>query len=49
MENNYVVAIIKDNNGEKCWFQFDNEEELRYFLSVHEDYKLLHAEIREDD
>lgn len=46
MERNYIVAIVKDDNGEKGWFQFDNEEELRYFLAIHEDYELLHAEMR---
>ena len=40
----WIAAIIKDNNGEKGFYQFDSEEELRYFLSVHEDYELVKAE-----
>lgn len=40
----WIAAIIEDNNGEKNFYQFDNEEELRYFLSVHEDHKLVKVE-----
>ena len=49
MERNYVVAIIRDKNGEKAYHQFDNEEELRYFLAVHEECELVHAEMRGDE
>jgi hypothetical protein len=37
----WLVAYIEDENGQKDFMQFDNEEELRYFLSVHEECKLL--------
>lgn len=44
MEENWLVAIIKDNNGEKRWYQFNNEEELRYFLAIHENLELVKVE-----
>ena len=44
MENSWLAVIIEDNNGEHGYYQFDNEEELRYFLAVHEDYKLIKCE-----
>lgn len=47
MNENWLAVIIEDNNGEKDWYQFDNEEELRYFLAVHEDYKLLEVKRHE--
>lgn len=40
----WVSAIIEDTNGEKGFYQFDNEEELRYFLACNENYKLIKAE-----
>ncbi len=43
-----IVAIIKDFDGSKGFHQFDNEEELRYFLSVHEECELIKAELVED-
>ena len=45
--NNWISACIIDNHGEKGYYQFDNEEELRYFLAVHEDYKLVSAKYHE--
>lgn len=42
-----VIAVIKDENGDKDYYQFDSEEELRYFLAVHEDYKLMSAKLVE--
>ena len=40
----WIAAVIKDSDGEKGFYQFDNEEELRYFLAVHEDFELVRAE-----
>ena len=41
MEDNWFVAVIKDSKGEKEYYQFDSEEELRYFLSIHDDCVLV--------
>ena len=41
---NFIFAIIKDEKGIKDFYQFDNEEELRFFLAVHSDFELVKAE-----
>jgi len=33
----WISVILINSNGEKEFHQFGNEEELRYFLSVHEE------------
>jgi len=40
--NNTITALIEDNSedGESC-YQFDDEEELKHFLSCHNGYKLI--------
>ena len=45
MTDSWIVAIIEDlKTGEKMYHQFDNEEELRYFLAIHEeDCRLIKA------
>lgn len=43
MSDTWVSAVIEDENGEKGYYQFDNEEELRYFLAVHEECRLIAA------
>ena len=45
---NWISAIIVNGNGEKEFHQFDNEEELRYFLAVHEECRLERATYHED-
>ena len=42
----WISAIIVNGKGEKGFYQFDNEEELRYFLACNEDCKLVKAEMR---
>lgn len=37
---NYIVAVIVTPSGERQFHQFETEEELNYFLSIHDDYKL---------
>ena len=44
-----ITAVIKDETGYKGFYQFDNEEELRYFLACHEDYELVKAERSKED
>lgn len=46
--NSWVSAIIVNGKGEKEFHQFDNEEELRYFLACNEDYKLERATYHEE-
>lgn len=41
--NSWISAIIVNGKGEKEFHQFDNEEQLRYFLSCNEEYKLERA------
>jgi hypothetical protein len=41
--NGWISAIIYNRKGEKEFYQFDNEEELRYFLACNEGYKLEKA------
>ena len=40
----WIAAIIEDEKGNKDFYQFDNEEELRYFLAVNAEYRLIHCE-----
>ena len=40
----WIAAIIENENGEKEFHQFENEEELRYFLACNEDCRLVEAE-----
>ena len=44
-----IAAIILDDKNEKGFYQFDNEEELRYFLAVHEDFTLIKANLMTDE
>lgn len=44
----WINAIIIDSNGEKQYHQFDNEDELRFFLACNEDCKLEKAEYYEE-
>lgn len=44
----WIAATIANANGEIEYHQFDNEEELRYFLACNEDYKLVRAVVKED-
>ena len=37
----WFVAVIKDSKGRDEYYQFDDEEELRYFLSIHDDCVLV--------
>ena len=39
----WISAVIVNGNGEKEFHQFDNEEELRYFLACNEDCKVERA------
>ena len=43
-----VSAIIVNKNGEKEFHQFNNEEELRYFLACNEGCRLERCEYYED-
>ncbi len=45
---NWISAVIVNGKGEKEFHQFDNEEDLRYFLACNEDYKLERATYHED-
>ena len=45
---NWISAIIVNGNGEKEFHQFDNEEELRYFLACNEDCKTEKVAYHED-
>jgi len=46
--SNWINAIIVDGNGQKQYHQFDNEEQLRWFLANNEDCKLEKATYHED-
>lgn len=46
--NNWISAIIVNDKGEKEFHQFDNEEELRYFLACNENYELERATYHEE-
>lgn len=46
--NSWISAIIVNGKGEKEFHQFDNEEELRYFLACNEDCKLERATYHEE-
>lgn len=37
----YICVLIKDENGEQLFYQFENEEELRYYLSIHKEKKVV--------
>lgn len=41
----WINAIIKNEKSELLHFQFENEEELRYFLACNEDMCLIKAEL----
>lgn len=41
MENWISAVIINTKNGDKALHQFDNEEQLRYFLACNEGRKVL--------
>jgi len=41
----FIVAIIKNEKGIKDFYQFDNEEELHYFMACHEDFELVKVEM----
>lgn len=45
---NWISAIIINGNGEKEFHQFDNEEELRYFLACNEECKLERVSYHEE-
>lgn len=40
---NWISAIIENEQGEKEYHHFDSEEELRYFLAVREECRLIKA------
>ena len=40
----FVFAKIEDENGVINGYQFDSEDEMRYFLSCHEEMRLLKYE-----
>lgn len=44
MTETWISAVIEDENGEKGYYQFDSEDELRYFLAINDTCTLLHAE-----
>lgn len=44
----WISAIIINENGDKEFHQFDNEEELRYFLACNESCRLEKAVCHED-
>ena len=48
MENWISAVIINTKNGDKAFHQFDNEEQLRYFLACNEDCKVLRMTYHED-
>lgn len=41
IEDTWLAVCYEDEKGQKCYSQFANEEELRFFLSYHEDYKVI--------
>ena len=41
----FLVATIRDNNGHVDYYQFDEEYEIEYFLSCHEDYELINVKL----
>ena len=41
MTDNWFVAVIEDSKGQKEYYQFESEEELRYFLSIHDNCVLV--------
>lgn len=44
----WISAVIVNENGEKEYHQFDNEEELRYFLACNEGCRLERATYHEE-
>lgn len=44
----WISAIVVNGEGKKEFHQFDNEEELRYFLACNEDCRLERATYHED-
>ena len=44
----WISAIIINGKGERQHHQFENEEELRWFLACNEDCKLEKAVYHED-
>ena len=38
---NWICVLIEDKNGKKWFHQFETEEELRYYLSVHKEEKVV--------
>ena len=45
----WIAAIIEDNNGDKIYTQFDDEEELEWYLAHNEGYKLIKVERSKDN
>lgn len=43
MRDYWIAAIIEDDKGQKNHYQFDSEDELRYFLAIHDDFRLIRA------
>lgn len=46
--DSWIRAIVVNGEGKKEFHQFDNEEELRYFLACNEDCRLERATYHED-
>lgn len=46
--NSWISAIIVNGKGEKEFHQFDNEEELRYFLACNESSRVERVTYHEE-
>lgn len=45
---NWINAVIVNGKGEREYHQFDDEEELKYFLACNEDCRLERAKYHEE-